>query len=547
MDNIDLKYIKKHYGENFAKLCRELFPTILEKPGELSKIISEKFDPSPTLFEDISNIKLDFKTFVYSIFSPEKNKRDVIENKTAEQLLDEAGYILYPECKTEDDIQQFKKYYTEEEAICTFDGGRLNSCRVWFAVKKDVDKIKRDDFPEPKRQDEYGTSVISIQFSKEIMSTLSIKNRYNHTVTNPDATFGNDLDNIIPGLSNAFCKEYNIHLLYGFDGEFGIFGYVLSGEGKYYKSNVADWTADYCANNNIVKRNGDVVSFDKSKCLLVDNYLIDFVSKRIKNLSSISKADNFAESIGEIKSIHISLDQSKNRVINITPVNGEDVQIVVNKSNQIVEYTNNNIKFIGKEFMYFCSALEKLTLPNVKVVEDNFLVLNESLLELNMPKLETVGAHFLTHAAKLKTLNTPNLKVAGDWFLADNYNIQELYLPKLEKVGNSFFACNHNIKKLDFPKLRVIGDSFFPNGRYVVEVNMPELIYVGDYFLLYNDSLESLRLPSLEFAGRNFMLWNRRLCELYLPKIESVGKSFLFNNSRFEHYEKRYPDKHFTL
>ena len=40
MDNADLNYIKKHYGENFAKLCRGLFSTILETPGFLSKIIS---------------------------------------------------------------------------------------------------------------------------------------------------------------------------------------------------------------------------------------------------------------------------------------------------------------------------------------------------------------------------------------------------------------------------------------------------------------------------------------------------------------------------
>ena len=99
MDNIDLKYIKKHYGENFAKLCRELFPTILETPGALSKIISERFDPSPTLFEDISKIKSDFKTFVFGLYNLQLGEQIKKENKTAEQLFAEDGYILYPECK----------------------------------------------------------------------------------------------------------------------------------------------------------------------------------------------------------------------------------------------------------------------------------------------------------------------------------------------------------------------------------------------------------------------------------------------------------------
>ena len=513
MDNIDLKRIKKHYGENFAKLCRELFPTILETPGALSKIIFEKFDASPTLYEDVSKIKLDFKTFIYSIFNPNRDIKDITGDKSAKQLLDEAGYILYPECQTEDDIQSFKKYYTEGEEICTFNGGRLDSCRVWFAVKKDVDKIKREDFTEPQRQDEYGTSVISIQFSKEIRSTLSIKNRYNHTVENPDATFGNDLDNIIPGLTDAFCRDYDISLSYGFDGEFIIDGYVMANNGKYYKSNVIDWTADFCANNIIVKTNREVVALDKSKCLLVENYLIDLVNKRIKNLTK-EETDNFAESIGEIKSIHITLDQNKNKVINITPVNGEDVQIIVNKSNRIIEYTNKNIVSLGKRFMYYCTALEKLNLPNVKEVEDCFLVLNENLVELNMPKLESVGSHFLEHNHALKILNTPNLKIAGDCFLLENFGVEELDLPKLERVGDRFFVRNQNIKKLA----------------------MPNLMSIGKSFLCCNTSLTDLYLPNLKSVGDNFLLLNRCLNCLKLPKIQEVGKGFLANNYRYKEF-----------
>ena len=118
-------------------------------------------------------------------------------------LLNKAGYILY-ECKTEEEVQSFKKYYAKGEELCTFNGNRLDSCYVYFAVKKDVDNIKREDYKEPKRQDQYGTSVVSIQFTKDDTHTLSIKNRYNHTVDNPDATFSNDLDNIIKGLTDSF-------------------------------------------------------------------------------------------------------------------------------------------------------------------------------------------------------------------------------------------------------------------------------------------------------------------------------------------------------
>ena len=40
MENFDLKYIKKHYGEHFAHLCRSSFPLILEKKGKLLEIIA---------------------------------------------------------------------------------------------------------------------------------------------------------------------------------------------------------------------------------------------------------------------------------------------------------------------------------------------------------------------------------------------------------------------------------------------------------------------------------------------------------------------------
>ena len=80
------------------------------------------------------------------------------------------------ECKTESDIQEFRKYYAPGEELCTFNGGRLNRCHVFFAVKKNVDQITRTNFLNPQRQDEYGTSVISIQFTRGKPNILSIKN-----------------------------------------------------------------------------------------------------------------------------------------------------------------------------------------------------------------------------------------------------------------------------------------------------------------------------------------------------------------------------------
>ena len=186
--NNELKQIKKIYGEEMMHLCRELFPSILEKEGLLLSILENNLAPTHSFAGDIKehNLYEEFKNWIYSFIDVKKDNL-VITNKTPFELMDEAGYTLY-ECKTEEDIQSFRKYYARNEMLCTiYNGGRLNRCHVFFAVKKNVDEIKRENFTNPQRQDEYGTSVISIQFSRGKINTLSIKNRYNHTVNKPDA------------------------------------------------------------------------------------------------------------------------------------------------------------------------------------------------------------------------------------------------------------------------------------------------------------------------------------------------------------------------
>lgn len=107
--NSDLKIIKKKYGENMMKLCRELFPTILENDKVLSKIMLDNFDPSHSLYDDICSCDVvdDFKNYIYSLFEQKKEKNLAL--KTPKELLEEAGYNLY-ECHNEDEIQSFKNY-----------------------------------------------------------------------------------------------------------------------------------------------------------------------------------------------------------------------------------------------------------------------------------------------------------------------------------------------------------------------------------------------------------------------------------------------------
>ena len=144
--NKDLLIIKKKFGEKMMHFCRDQFSTLLEEEGVLSKIICDNFDSNRSLYEDLEILGKtgDFKNYIYTLSEKPKVVKTE-EPETPSKLLFDAGYILY-ECKTEEDIQKFKKYYNRGEELCTFNGNRLDRCSVFFAEKKDVDLIKRKKF-----------------------------------------------------------------------------------------------------------------------------------------------------------------------------------------------------------------------------------------------------------------------------------------------------------------------------------------------------------------------------------------------------------------
>ena len=73
--NPDLNIIKKKYGEEMAKLCRMLFPTLLETEGLLSKLLLNNFEPNHSLYKDIINqeIENEFKNYIYSLVDVEND------------------------------------------------------------------------------------------------------------------------------------------------------------------------------------------------------------------------------------------------------------------------------------------------------------------------------------------------------------------------------------------------------------------------------------------------------------------------------------------
>ena len=451
--NEDLKIIKKKYGEAMMQLCRKLFPSLLETEGLLSNLLLTHFHDSRFLYQDIidKHYEEKFQSYIYGLIELPKEE-SVVVSKTPKELLDEAGYILY-ECHSEDDIDRFRDYYAKDEEICTFDTHRLERCYVFFAVKKDVDQIKREDFLNPKREDLYGTSVISIQFMKDRTNALSIKNRYNDTVDNPDATFRNNLDNIIPGLTEAFYQTYGLKERH-IEEEFRLFGYVKANDGKYYKYNYCLNNIYYCPDNIIID-NFEVKEFAKEKYIVMDYFIIDLQERKIYDYDS-KKFDTFPNTIFDIEKITV-LNKDDGKEVIIVTKKGM-VIIELNKYNQIKVYFNSFIEEIQDSFLQYNTTIEELSLPNTLKVGNNTLMLNKTLSKINMPKVKSIGKNFLQMNRAIQVISFPEVEEINNTFMNLNNTLQVVDMPNLNKVGMHFLTSAYQLKVINIPSNLEVGE-----------------------------------------------------------------------------------------
>ena len=530
--NKDLKTIKKKYGEEMMHLCRELFPTLLEQEGLLPKLLLDSFKESRSLVKDIidNNLEEEFKNYIYNQVYVENNYEEVV-SKSPEELLKEAGYKLY-ECHSEEEIQSFKKYYAPGEALCTFRGGRLNRCYVFFAIKENVDEIKRENFPKPQRQDEYGTSVISIQFTRDDSHTLSIKNRYNHTVNNPDSTFGNNLDNIIPGLTNSFDKHYGLHQshLQGGLGEFEIPGYVKASDGKYYKYNYEINNIYYCENNLIID-NFEVKEYPHEQYIIFDYFILDLKNKQIQPYWKELK-DSFPNTIGTIKDIKIENDKdNKNILIKSDDSDEVDIIITLDKNNRIITYKNNKVENIGDDFLCNNNSLTSIELPNIRRIDNFFLGNNKSLTNIELPNVENIGDDFLCWNNSLTSIELPNVESIGGYFLDCNKLLTGVELPNVESIGDHFLRNNSSLTSIELPNVESIGNYFLRNNSSLTSIELPNVESIGNYFLFFNNSLTSIKLPNARSIGYGFLCNNDSLTSIELPNAISIGNNFLSENN----------------
>jgi len=493
--NNDLLKIKKYYGEDMMHLCRRLFPTIIEKE-ELFNILISNIAPSRSVYEDIvnNNLEENFKNFIFCFVEMKDNYLDTEENPF--DLMRKAGYTLY-ECKSNNDIKKFEKYYRQDELICTFrSANRLSLKHVFFAVHDNATKLDRSDFLYPMRDDPYGTSVISIQFDKGEFNTLSIKNRYNHKVIDPDCTFGNNLERIIPGLTKSFEKYYhfNINKPVIIDNFFtNYLKYTKASNGKIYRYNCKRNSISYCENNVIIE-NGKLVGTyanNKERYLVMDYFILDLKEKSIYTYNNDIE-DGFVDSIysvGKIDKIDVKNNDS-GKIITIIYEDKKEVYIYLNKQNSIIGYINNYVKKIDNYFLCFVNNVKKVELNEVTEIKNMFLC-NNGKLKVSLPRVEKIENNFL-QKSNIISISLPNLVKVGDYFMSNNYDLREIFVPNLEYIGYCFLTENRELEELTLLKVKEIDDCFLYHNKKLKKLNISSDVIIGEDALRNNELINNL-------------------------------------------------------
>ena len=534
--NEELRRIKKIYGEEMMHVCRKLFPTILEKKGFLLKILTDNLAPTRSFISDIkkNNYLTEFRDWIYSFLDKEDRKL-ITTGKTPFELMKLKGYTLY-ECKSEGDIQKFRKYYQPDEIICTItNGGRLNDCYVFFAVKDNVKDIKRELFTHPKRDDLYGTSVISIQFTRGENNTISIKNRYNHKVINADSTFGNDLENIIKGLTRSFEEYYHFNI----DGAYrrqeyfmsSRLNYIKASDNKYYRYNLVINGIYFCENNIIIHEGIIIDKYAKNKerYIVMEQYIIDMKEKEI---FSYINDDSFIKSINDVGKIEKIERISKGDIKEIifTYENGDKVTIEVNENNQIIGYYNNSVKKINDDFLSYNKSLKNISLDNTLYIGNNFAKNNDSLTIIQFPNVLEIGNEFLYSNSIINNISLQNVRKIGNSFLRHNRALKEVSFPNVLMIGDDFIYDNRIIKKIDIPNVMIIGNWFLSKNEYLEEIYLPNAFYIKDFFLSNNRILKKIEIPNVKEIGNGFLKYNCMLLSISCPNVSVIHDNFLYSN-----------------
>lgn len=529
--------IKKQNGESFAKTIRNYDCGIFEIP-DIDKIVKHAGrDAEPII------------NYLVSLKNVQINEKASYQNPF--ELLYKAGY----NAEYADTLQKqnsIEKYFKPDEKLCTFhDKNRFKNYYIINAVKTNVDEIKRENFTDPQREDSYGTSVISIQILK-YGGFISIKNRYNHTVINPDNTYNSNPDNIIDGLSMALKRYFNVDFSSHKTPLPPYYTLINNQIIKYnYEENNIYWGNDFFATDN------KIYEIDKNSQIILDYFLFDLKQKKIltsyKGINLHTK-DSFISAFNEeIRNAKIQIRKHSNKEYIILSDNIPVIQIndgyitaislhktheignfFLHQNNSILNIDLPNIEKIGSDFLYENKNLEQVSLPRVKEIGDSFLYTNRKLSNLYLPNVKHISSEFLCYNKSLTRISLPNVTKIGDSFLYSNTAISFVNLPNVKNIDSDFLYNNNTLNDLSLPQVKTIGENFLHHNDTLFNICLPNAEKICSNFLFSNNKLNEISLPNVKMIEDNFLNKNEIISIIDLPKLEKIGSSFLFCNNNLK-------------
>ena len=501
--------IKKQNGEAFAKAIRDYDARIFDIPN-LQELIqyagrdAERLTPFLSSLLDIDKIK------VQSGLNPF-------------ELLKKAGYNAFY-ADTERKKNSIKHYYANREAICTFrDSERHKNYHIIHCIKEGADKLKRSDFKgHEDRQDEYGTSVISIQILKT-GGFIKICNRYNHTVENPDNTFGSNPDNIILGLSDSLKKHFNVNFSIPY-----LSKYVLP---EYYiivQNHLIYYTLekeDMYFGDGVYVDGGEIIPIQKDYQFFMKQYLFDLKAKTVTTF--FYEDDKFANVlIEEMKGKNIQRKKNENGfdlLLDGALFLSFDEDKNVTKARLLKAVSLPDDSFKGERSLTFFEA------PNLSIIGNDCFE-NTSLNHFFAPNLIRMGAHCFSFGCDFEKLVFENLKSMGDSCFF-NIDVKELYFPKLKEIPSHSLRCNRFLEKIYAPKVLGVREYGIYSNEKLKEVFLPSCKKVGGKSLSHNFNLKVLNLLKLKQAEVGAVSFNLKLKKIYVPKLVSTERETFSNNA----------------
>ncbi len=501
--------IKKQNGETFARAIRTIDTRIFDIPN------------LPEILKYAGRNRMGIIPFLRGLIKEMSSDVDISQSPF--ELLKQAGYDAFY-ADTAEKKNAIEPYFAKGETLCTFrDTERHKNYHIIHCIKEGADKLKRADFyGKEERQDEYGTSVISIQILKG-GGFISIKNRYNHMVKSADNTFDSNPDNIIEGLSTALKKHFDVDFYVQKEPLPAHFTYQ---NGCIYLYNF-EIDNTYFGDGFYLK-NGIVHKIDTNSSFLVDFYLFDLKEKKVTNL--LRNDDPYVQIMNEEikgKKLQKKVKEGETSLY----LDGE-LFFRTDSLNQVREITLFKTTVLpDNDFRNILSNIKVLKAPELKKM-GCACCSGEELREFDLPKLEEMGDRCFANcnAFSLKPVVFPELKKIGSYCFYELHNLKTLMLPKLEEVGNMSFQYCSMLEELIIPAVKKIGSRSVVENEKLKKVIALQLAHIGDYAFNNLPKVKSLYFPALETLGDSSIRNNNRLNKVFAPKLKTGGRYCLCEN-----------------